>query len=376
MPSKMRTVWKAKPHTLAKIELLGDYLIRWFQILGISGISREKDLIYIDGFAGPGEYENHSKGSPLEALIAAKKARADSRTTWKAGTIHCVFIEENRKRFENLKARIEPFDSSPEVKIHLINDQFVAGLQSFGQAMPAVLNSYNPLFVFLDPFGAKGIPFATVKSILNNFYSEVLINLDADGIARIVRANEDGSHELLLNEIFGNDQWKTIPQKAPFSQQCQQVLSIYKTNLRLEASYVYSFEMRTSQKALNYYLVFASKHPRGLEKMKESMKKIDQDGSFRFVDTNVGQLIIFRDDQTISYAEQMHTFFLGQSVNYKVINDYALNETPFVNPKAMLKHLEENEKVVVSASAPRRRGTFNEEKILSIRFETGITNGN
>src|SRR4028118_1973486 len=114
---KHPAVWAADQHTLAKIAILRDYLIRWFQILGNSSISRGQDLIYVDGFAGPGEYTNHKQGSPLEALIAAKKARADSRTLWQAGKIHCVFIEENKARFENLQERVQPFAGSEEVQI-------------------------------------------------------------------------------------------------------------------------------------------------------------------------------------------------------------------------------------------------------------------
>lgn len=246
-PKKHPTVWTAEPHTLAKIAILRDYLIRWFQILGISSISRGQDLIYVDGFAGPGEYTNHKQGSPLEALIAAKKARADNRTQWKAGLIHCVFIEADKARFEHLQQRVQPFDGSDEVKFHLIQGQFTAGLKQLQEEMPNVFDRSFPLFVFIDPFGAKGVPFRAVSDILNGGCAEVLINFDADGILR------NHLNESVLNEVFGDDSWRSLRKDISFSQQCQQVLELYKSKIRSEAKYVFSFEMRTSEKSLNGY---------------------------------------------------------------------------------------------------------------------------
>jgi three-Cys-motif partner protein len=55
MPQKkLPTIWNAPPHTIAKIEMLRAYLVAWFQILGRSRPGQ--DLLYVDGFAGPGEY--------------------------------------------------------------------------------------------------------------------------------------------------------------------------------------------------------------------------------------------------------------------------------------------------------------------------------
>ena len=67
---KPTQLWEASPHTLAKIEIVRRYLYLWFSILG----TRNKRLVYIDGFAGPGRYANSEQGSPVAALQAAKAA--------------------------------------------------------------------------------------------------------------------------------------------------------------------------------------------------------------------------------------------------------------------------------------------------------------
>ena len=79
MPSfKPRELWEVAPHTLAKIEIVRQYLVRWFQILGRGHSGRR--LLYIDGFAGPGEYTNSRNSSPLASLAAAENAIRPART--------------------------------------------------------------------------------------------------------------------------------------------------------------------------------------------------------------------------------------------------------------------------------------------------------
>jgi len=56
-PKKHPTIWKAEPHTIAKIEILQEYLKAWFSIMGTNRYGHGQDILYIDGFAGPGEYK-------------------------------------------------------------------------------------------------------------------------------------------------------------------------------------------------------------------------------------------------------------------------------------------------------------------------------
>ena len=162
---------------------------------------------------------------------------------------------------------------------------------------------------------------------------------------------------------------------------CVEALNLYTTKLKSVAGarYVFSFEMQNQVGALNYFLVFASKHPLGLVKMKEAMKRIDQDGSYRFADASVSQPLLFRFDDPEQYARLMHRHFEGRRVSYepveKEINDYALNQTPFLNAKAMLAVLEKQGSIsVISHDAKRRKGTFKEGVVKEIQF-IRTTNG-
>ncbi len=53
-------LWELEPHTLGKHRVLRAYLDAWFPILS----SWRKRILFIDGFAGPGEYKGGEEGSP------------------------------------------------------------------------------------------------------------------------------------------------------------------------------------------------------------------------------------------------------------------------------------------------------------------------
>ncbi len=272
--------------------------------------------------------------------------------------------------------KIEPFRALNGLEIHTYNTDFVSGLAKLRNDVPGPFEKSHPLFVFIDPFGATGAPFATIKDILSSDCSEILINLDADGIGRIFRAKGNANHDAVLTAIYGDRSWKAeLDDALGFSLLCRKALHLYTEKLRAVTGvrYVFAFEMQSTSGTLNYFLVFASKHPLGLVKMKEAMKRIDQDGSYRFADANVSQPSLLRFDNPDQYAAGLHKHFEGRNVNCEAfdneITDYALNQTPFRNAKSMLVALEKQNLVrVVSNDAKRRKGTFKEGAIRSVEF--------
>jgi hypothetical protein len=72
---------------------------------------------------------------------------------------------------------------------------------------------------------------------------------------------------------------------------------------------------------------------------------------------------VFDFDAPAVWAEKMQQTLGGIWRPYSDFRDFALNETPFTNPKAMLRHLEDKRLVEIEAEANRRKGSFPEEKI-------------
>lgn len=133
-PKQLDTVWKAEPHTIAKIALLSAYLKAWFSILGTKRAGQE--ILYVDGFAGPGEYSNHPVGSPIAALDAAQSALISHIARWKAGDIFCAFVDQDSARIENLQRKLAATKTHPRVHPSTYAMSFVQGLAAIKVTRP------------------------------------------------------------------------------------------------------------------------------------------------------------------------------------------------------------------------------------------------
>jgi three-Cys-motif partner protein len=364
---KPTNLWEASPHTLAKLEIVGRYLDVWFLILGSNPKNRR--LVYIDGFAGPGRYKNTNKSSPLVALEAAKAAvrRAGAR----AIEYTFLFVEKKAEFADSLREVIGAMSLPANFKWTVEQGSFDDQVGGLLQRLKQEGKILAPTFAFIDPFGATGLPFKVIAEILGHQSCEVLLNLDSDGIGRLVTARAFEKNQEHLDILFGDPSWRTeLDYKLPMKQLAAQVLTLYKKRLKTVASYVFAFAMNSKEGQLNYHLVFASQHPLGLEKMKEAMKTVDQTGAYSFSDDTVGQeLLRFNFDAPEIWAERMRRALAGKWRPYADFRDFALNETPFTNPKAMLKELENKNLLELKCSANRRKGSFPEDKIERILIE-------
>lgn len=372
MPNRLPALWDAQPHTIAKIAILKGYLNAWFRVLGKS--RRKQVITYIDGFSGPGHYRNHGEGSPIAALRAAESSVRHLGSEFAAERIHCAFIESDRNRFETLAEKVALHEADPKILVTKIHSEFTDGIKEISQKFPSTFCGQGPTFVFADPFGGTGIPLETFRFCVAGDAAELLINLDADGIGRIFAAHNNPRRNQQLTDIFGGDVWKErLTIGAPLRKLSVEILDLYKERLRTlrGVKFVWPFAMRGKHDALNYYLVFATKHPLGLEKMKEAMRAIDETGAYTFSDAHRDQEVLFRDDNAEEYAASLFQALEGKTASMDDAHFYALTETPFLNAKSMLAVLEGQGRlqVILKKGKTRRKGSFPEDKVESLRFE-------
>ncbi|MFG2351977.1 three-Cys-motif partner protein TcmP [Streptomyces phaeochromogenes] len=133
--------WKDKGlPSVFKHELLKRYLPQFGGMTGAH--SHDKRVVYLDGYAGEGRYEN---GDPASAEIAL---RVSSHFRAKRGlTLECFFTEPQQKSFEKLHKVVEHYRAGG-VPAHAHRGEADSVLDSvIQQAVRA------PLFLFLDPCG-------------------------------------------------------------------------------------------------------------------------------------------------------------------------------------------------------------------------------
>lgn len=369
MPSfKPTELWTAEPHTLAKIEIVRRYLFLWFRILGTSS----ERLAYIDGFSGPGRYLNSEQSSPTAALTGATAAFDElmrSGRTPKEWFFY--FVEREPELASHLRSVISETVWPNEFKLDVQPGTFEEKLKGILDEIRKLPGGIPPTFAFIDPFGATGVPFAHVAKILKHRSCEVLINLDSDGIGRLAAAQSIEKNQKNLDAIFGGDMWRTtLDPLARLPVLCSQVLALYKSRLRSlpGVKYCFAFAMKSTKATLNYHLVFASQHPLGLKKMKDAMKAVDQSGFYSFSDDAVGQGH-FDFTDPMHPAKKMLEELGGRWRPPQDFEDFALNETPFVNPKSMLRCLKSEGKVEVQWKGEPSKTGFPEDKIRLIKLK-------
>ena len=319
MSGVKETIWEAQPHTIAKHEILRRYLNAWFPIMG----RHHGRIIYIDGFAGPGIYENGEPGSPIIALQCALGHR---NPLWKE--IIFRFIEQRQDRCDKLESLIGGLEGA-----RAFDHRVVPGV--FAEAMTPLLDDLQirgfyqvPTFAFIDPFGWVDVPFSIVARILEYPKSEVLITFMLDELKRFV------GEKVLWNNLtvyFGNENWKPAIMLSGADRE-KHLIETYVENLKTLASakYVRTFRMINMRHQTDYYLVYATKHIKGLDKMKESMWKVGTVGDFQFADaTAYSRQIEFSQPDFAAGVEQIFGEFRGRKVPIEMIERLVIEKTAF-----------------------------------------------
>jgi three-Cys-motif partner protein len=323
------------------------------------------EILYIDGFAGPGEYEGGEPGSPIIALDTALAFRPPL-----TAKIHLLFVEERSDRAEHLHER---------VRNRTLPDNFNVIVEGGGVTFEtAFTNRYSnyvrrghliPTFAFIDPFGWTGAPFLLVRKILENRSCEVFVNFMYEEINRFIGHPDQTVN---FNSFFGTEDWKRCILETNPRTRNRCLHDLYLEQLHTVAKYVRSFEMSNERDVTDYYLFYATNELLGLKKMKEAMWKTDESGGFRFSDaTDPNQFVLFeKAPNLLSLRSQIIQKFRGKRVSVGDIEQFVVVETAFreTHYKGILKDMEkEGALTVPNPPSGRRAGTFSDPR-MTIEF--------
>ncbi len=157
MSAHKTVLWRIDDHTRAKHEILRRYLEAWLPIM----TSYNGRIIYLDGFAGPGEYEKGEPGSPIIAIDTfLTHIHAPIRTK----EVLFLFIEQEHARCEHLKQLLAqrklPSTASYEISEGIFDETMTELLTQLESQQLRLA----PTFAFIDPFGYSHTPMSTIKS--------------------------------------------------------------------------------------------------------------------------------------------------------------------------------------------------------------------
>jgi three-Cys-motif partner protein len=291
-----------KPWSRVKDDLLGHYLRAYFQKI----LTTRRPTLYVDGFAGRGEFEDGEPGSPLIALAAAHSSIRCTKIQKHRG-IEMAFVEAAFG--DDLASVLEARERAwaPGVSFRVIEGRFEREVS----ALAARARGGN-LFVYIDPFGIKNLEHGLITRLRNTGTGprgvELLINLNSFGFIRAacramkVKYEHDGAlveadDELidpmesnaggpavgLLNEVAGGDYWQTIIDAYRSGEidgngAERRFAEAYRLKLSEAYRYVLSMPIRLGRRQPpKYRMVHATNHPDGCVLMAENMMKRTDD---------------------------------------------------------------------------------------------------
>jgi three-Cys-motif partner protein len=356
MPTPAETVWPIEGHTKAKHSILRGYLDAWLPIMSRAN----RRLVYVDGFAGPGVYAGGEPGSPIIALKSFLEHRF--REQIKSEIVY-IFIEEDEARVKRLQEEVHKLGPLPtnikiDIELGVFEEVFSSGLDKLAEEAKKLA----PTFAFIDPFGYSQASMGLSGRFLQFDRCEVLIYVPLPFLARFLSKPDQ---ERALTALFGTDEWKTA-RNLGGEERIRFLHDLFQAQLKAVCGldYVRSFQIDTRYNNSGYHLFFGTKHPRGLEKMKDAMWKIDRQEGQRFADSTLqGQIVLFQPEpDTTPLCQAMIAEFRDAAFSIEQAEWFALTQTPYLPThvrKRTLKPLESDGTLeIVRAKTGRRFGTY------------------
>ncbi|MFO1261764.1 MAG: three-Cys-motif partner protein TcmP [Rhodoferax sp.] len=255
-----------REQTQLKHRILAKYLKAFLHILK----QNNKNLVYIDGFAGRGTYtdgDQSQPGSPLLALqLLAGHPELAKRTT-------TLFVEKDRDNFQQLEAEVSSFcKQHPVLRTpHLLLGEFAEQIK----AVVASVESLAPTFLFVDPCGIKGASFEAINLVLQHEKTEAFIFFNLDGVRRVAGLSEVSDS---LVELFGSKERaarliQAMRGRTPEERE-QLVVQHYREAFTQVAGarYVVAFRVESAaRRTTSHYFIHVSKHQMAFRIMKDVM---------------------------------------------------------------------------------------------------------
>ena len=338
------TTWKLPEHTRAKHQLLQHYLAAWFPILALS--QRQRRVIFIDGFAGPGVYSDGESGSPLIALeTLIHHSHFDQFTSTE---FVFIFVESDKTRCQHLSHTVSAYWDSiggrpSNVRVLPIQADFVEVASRIAEIGPGRL---APTLAFIDPFGWSSVPMTAIGELLSSDKCEVIINFMFDHVNRFVNDERPGIVHSFA-ELFATGDYEHRHAGGLSGNARKELLrDLYASQLEQVAGFTYvnPFEvMDVNRNRTAYYLMFGTRSLKGLEVMKDAMWDLDPVNGVRFSGFVDSDAMLFKP--TADLEPLRHSLienFVTRTISVEEIEEFVLAGTDFrlSHYKGILRDLE------------------------------------
>lgn len=239
------------------------YYLGYYASLFTTGMKgRWRETTYLDLFAGPGlcslrtDTSTVVSGSPLIALSQNNPFT------------HYVFVDSDRSHVSALSARSQGLATASLKLIRCGDCNDAKILAEIVHFIPA-----NGLcLAFIDPF-AWEINFETMRTLTASRRIDIILVFQVGGMKRAIE-----SSPVSLNQFFGDrGEWSTVYASVSPRQRTRALLDYYRRRLStlgyLGQNYPSEVPVVNTKNVPLYYMVFATKHPRGQDFWQKAIQR-------------------------------------------------------------------------------------------------------
>lgn len=346
---------ESRQQSRIKSRIVAKYFWAWAHVIVSAMKGRGNRIAYMDLFAGPGKYKDDTPSTPVIVLQTAIK---DPRLREMLVTIF------NDKELEFAASLQRTIDAIPGIQALKYKP-----LVQNGEVGQTVVESFQktkliPTLFFVDPWGYKGLSVTLISSVLRNWGCDCVFFFNYN------RINAGLNNEMVrehMNDLFGEKRADAIREKLIGLQPDErEALIVEELSLALKEfgiAYVLPFTFKSEEGTrTTHHLIFASKHFKGYEIMKEIMAKESSEqeqgiASFAYFAASEKHQMLFEFLRPLSDLEEMlQMHFAGQKLTmYQVYEQHNVGRRYIKsNYKKALTKMEADNKIKAEPLASKR----------------------
>ncbi len=349
-----------------KAEIVSKYFFVWAKVIiaAQKRYQRENRVAYIDLFAGPGRYRNGALSTPVMIL---QQALEEPEFCERLVAIFNDKDEENSASLQNALSSlpgIEKLKHQPRVHCGEVGEEIV---QNFER------QKLVPTFLFVDPFGYKGLSLRLVNSVLKDWGCDCVFFFNYNRISMGLGNDAVEEH---MDALFGKERADRLRERfrmrslRPYEREAFIVEEMKCALEEMGGRFVLPFRFRNAENTrTTHHLFFVSKAFRGYEIMREIMyahSRQDQGvARFEYNPADERWPSLFDLLRPLEDLEEMLlTDCAGMTIGLKPLFERHSVGKPYVlkNYREVLCRMEQEGKVRMEPPCPpRRKGTIGEK---------------
>ncbi|MBN2296597.1 MAG: three-Cys-motif partner protein TcmP [Pirellulales bacterium] len=327
---------------------------------------------YIDLFAGPGRYKDGSKSTPLLILEQAIK---DDRIRERIVTIFNDKDSDSSHSLQEAIAALPDIDTlryKPRVENDEIGDRIVKQFEEMKMI---------PTFLFVDPWGYKGLSLRLVNSVVKDWGSDCVFFFNYNRINMGINNNAVKEHIVALFGDGATDRIRELLREIedPYKREMLVVEELCEAIRCSGPRYVLPFGFVNSDgNRTSHHLFFVCKDFKGYDIMKSIMANASSDSTdgvatFQYNPADYlekQQGLLFELSRPLEDLQDMLLAeYSGQTINFKTLYEQHSVNRPFIekNYRSVLLEMEKENKVIIEPGygKKRRAGTLAKHVMLT-----------